>query len=371
MSVFLSSSSLPRVATTTPERDVAWTYARRAAWAVGVAIVLALVVAPRLGLHALWNVLIPVAPALFVFVPGFWRNVCPLAATARFAGRTRANVAARPRPMSRSTQEWFAVGGVAAFFLIVPLRHVWFDTGASSSVMLLGFTALAAVVLAIRFDAKSGWCSGLCPVHPVEKLYGSDPVRSVRNASCSSCSNCVELCPDSVSGSYALAGRRRAPRRIAGIVLAGALPGFIAAWFRVPDMHGLASAGQLAIAYGVPFAGGVASLVAFVALLRALGRHHERMLTRFFALAAVTVYYTHRLPALFGGGAIPGDGTLVDLTAIVPAGFFTALTLLPVAVFGAWFIAVDGRRRAWSPRPASVNDTPRKSEHDAPKPVWV
>ncbi len=371
MSVSLPSSSLPRVATPAGAPDLAWTVARRAVWAVGVAIVVSLAVAPSFGLHALWNVLIPVAPALFVFVPGFWRNVCPLAATARFAGRTRATVAPRPRPMSRGLQEWLAVGGVAAFFVIVPLRHAWFDTGASASVMLLGIAALAAVALSIRFDAKSGWCSGLCPVHPIEKLYGSDPVTSVRNASCSSCSSCVELCSDSVSGSYALAGRRRSPRRVAGIVLAGALPGFIVAWFRVPDMHGLESVAQLAFVYGLPLAGGVASLAVFVALLRGFGRQRERTLTRLFALAAVTAYYAHRLPALFGGGVVPGDGMLVDLSASAPAGFFTALSLLPVAVFGAWFIAVDGRRRAWSPRPERTPDATQRNEHEAPKAVWV
>ena len=55
-----------------------WHWAQVLAWAGGMAIWVALIVWPPLGLHLLWNVLIPVAPALLVLAPGVWRNLCPL-----------------------------------------------------------------------------------------------------------------------------------------------------------------------------------------------------------------------------------------------------------------------------------------------------
>ena len=344
--------SRPEVSATTPSIPASWAPLGGAAWVGGCTIFVLLVTMPEIGLHALWNVLVPAAPAILVFAPGLWRNVCPLGTTSRIAGRARARFAGtKGTRLPRHAQEWMAVGAVVLFFALVPLRHALFDLDARASAALLALAVLAAVALAWRFEAKSGWCNALCPVHPVELLYGSDPLKTVTNTSCASCTRCVELCPDSVPGSYALAGRRRSPRRIAGILFAGALPGFVTAWFRVPDSRGFESLGQLAGLYAIPLAGGIASLLLFVALRRGLGRSRERALTRFFALAAVTLYYAHRLPALFGAGVIPGDGMLFDLTGRMPHELFTALTLLPVVVFGTWYVAVNGQRRSWSRRP--------------------
>ena len=62
----------------------AWRAAQVAVWLVGVGIVVLLFWAQEIGIHAFWNVLIPVAPALVAFAPGLWRNICPLASTALF-----------------------------------------------------------------------------------------------------------------------------------------------------------------------------------------------------------------------------------------------------------------------------------------------
>ncbi|MHC5068827.1 MAG: hypothetical protein ACYTF0_09595, partial [Planctomycetota bacterium] len=55
--------------------------------AVGLGIIAALLFAPDLGIDLLWNGLVPIAPALLVFAPGLWRNICPLA-TAVFIPRS-------------------------------------------------------------------------------------------------------------------------------------------------------------------------------------------------------------------------------------------------------------------------------------------
>lgn len=65
----------------------AWAIVQYAVWLCGAAAFLALLLRPQLGLHAIWNVLIPAAPAVFVFLPGVWRNICPLGASALFTRR--------------------------------------------------------------------------------------------------------------------------------------------------------------------------------------------------------------------------------------------------------------------------------------------
>ena len=52
-----------------------WRLLQGVFFAIGVVILAALFLKPALGLHLLWNVLIPVAPALLVLAPGVWRNV--------------------------------------------------------------------------------------------------------------------------------------------------------------------------------------------------------------------------------------------------------------------------------------------------------
>ena len=56
-----------------------WKAAQAAVWLVGAVILTCLLFFPPVGLLLFWNILIPVAPALFVLAVGVWRNVCPLA----------------------------------------------------------------------------------------------------------------------------------------------------------------------------------------------------------------------------------------------------------------------------------------------------
>ena len=58
-----------------------WRIVQFIVWLVGLAIFLLLIVDPSAGLLILWNILIPVAPALLVVSAGLWRNICPLATT--------------------------------------------------------------------------------------------------------------------------------------------------------------------------------------------------------------------------------------------------------------------------------------------------
>ena len=43
---------------------------------------------------------------------------------------------------------------------------------------------------------KSGWCSTICPLLPVQRIYGQTPLMLVANAHCQPCVGCVKNCYD-------------------------------------------------------------------------------------------------------------------------------------------------------------------------------
>jgi len=328
---------------------IAWRVVQFAVWLVGIAIVIALLLAPTIGIHAFWNVLIPVAPALVVFAPGLWRNICPLASSALFAQHMNRSARKHVPPV---WQGRLLLIGVVALFALVPLRHVVFDTSGPATALVLLSLGAIAVLVGTQFEWKSGWCSGLCPVHPVERLYGTAPAISPPNAHCTTCERCVQPCPDSTPSVTPLAPNNGLPRRIANLLMVGAFPGFIWGWFQVHDYPASEGWAHIGIAYAYPLAAGAVTLAAFL-LLNA--RIDKDRLARTFAAAAVACYYWYRLPMLFGFSLFPGDGMLVDLTGELPSWFPVASRILTTALFAWWLLLRTPARRSWSQRPAFAN----------------
>lgn len=58
----------------------AWHALRVLNVAAAVGLAALLVVRPEQALFVLWQLVIPIVPAVFLVAPGLWRNVCPLAA---------------------------------------------------------------------------------------------------------------------------------------------------------------------------------------------------------------------------------------------------------------------------------------------------
>ena len=336
-------------ATTTTTNIRAWRTAQGAVWLVGLAIVVLLLAWPTVGLHAFWNVLIPAAPAILAIAPGLWRNICPLATTALAARHM--GISDRRRPSAKLQGRLFLIG-VILLFLLVPLRHVILDTSGVSTAVTLIIVAVVSATLGTRFDWKSAWCSGLCPVHGVERLYGSEPAVTFDNAHCTKCARCVTICPDSTPNADPLLGVNEGlERRIAGLLLIGAFPGIIWGWFQVPDWHGLEGFSHLGFAYGMPYAAGLVTLAALMVLLSVVHGDARRVVFRAFAASAIACYYWYRLPALFGLGPIPGDGTLVDLSASLPAAFPVWCRIATTGLFVWWLVLRRDGRRSWSRRP--------------------
>jgi hypothetical protein len=333
-----------------PARPRAWAALQLLTFVAGAGILLALVLAPALGLTLLWNVLIPAAPLLFLLVPGVWRNLCPLATAALLPHRLGWSHGLR---MPRRAPAWTALGGVALLMLLVPARRILFDHHAGAAVWLLLGAGALAVGAGLLFEAKSGWCAGLCPVRPVEELYGERPLATFANAHCGACSYCSTPCPDSTPAPQPGHGGSTLADRLAHHLMVGAFPGFVWAWFHVPDALDGASAAHALRAYGLPTAAGALTW-AIYALARAWTPDARRpRLVRGCALASVACYYWYRLPALLGFGIVPGDGVLVDARGRLPEWTPWLLHAVVLAAALALFLVMkENRARAWQRRPA-------------------
>ena len=292
-----------------------WRAIQYVTFLIGTFIFLALIFYPTLGIHDFWNILIPLAPLLLVLVPGLWRNICPLSFISILPHRLKIS---RKKRLKVASQGKFMLAGVILLYLILPLRHIMLDTSGPATAAVLFLLGIIAFWVGVKYEWKSGWCSGLCPVHPVEKLYGSTPKASFPNAQCTTCKNCVIPCPDSSPNTHPLVQLKTPSHRLAGILLLGGFPGFIWGWFHVPDYYGLEGLAQIAMAYGLPLLGMTVTLSIFHLLYQNISQKHTLALFRVFAMAAVVCYYGYRLPALIGFGMFPGDGMLVDLSQWLP-----------------------------------------------------
>lgn len=330
----------------------AWRSAQCVLLLIGLGIFGALIFFPEIGRHALWNALIPAAPALFVLAPGLWRNVCPLATVAMLPHHWKLS---RRRRLSVKWQGRLELMGVLLLFLIVPARHVLLDHNPLATAILLAAVGVTALITGFGFDSKSAWCNSLCPVFPVEKLYAQRPLVSPLNAHCGQCSNCVNPCPDSTVGINFAAESQSMARRTAAILVAGGLPGFIWGWYHVADFENGASFREWFVAYGLPWGALLVSLGMLLLVRILLGRKRDAFLIRVCAAAAVSCYYWYRLPSLIGFGASPEDGRLVDLTWAVPAWSLTPVQIAVVAFFVWWLVVRRPAPAAWALRPPFAN----------------
>lgn len=318
---------------------------------MGLVIVGALLWAPTLGLHLLWDILIPAAPLLFVLVPGFWRNVCPVSTAGMLAQRSGHSF---KRKIPIGVAAWLGFAGVTLLYVAVPLRHVLFDLNGMASAVFLIIAALLAFGLGITFAWKSAWCAGLCPVRPVEALYGFRPAARFANAHCGSCASCSSPCPDSTAEIVLHGKRDSIAKKLVDVLMVGGFVGFIWGWFHVADYAGFDGWNHIGESYAWPFAAASATSAVYLLLLALAPKASHTLIRQLFACAAVSCYYWYRLPMLFGFGLFPGDGMLVNLSETLPA--FVPLTLpyLTTSFFLWWMVLRPQRGSAWMIRPAML-----------------
>jgi hypothetical protein len=243
--------------------------------------------------------------------------------------------------------------GLVALFVIVPLRHLALDTSAPLTALMIVLSALLAVSMGMALELRSGWCNSLCPIHPVEKLYGQAPALTLPNARCDECRKCSQPCPDSIRAMNPTKTGSSLVEKSAAHLIAGALVGFIWGWYRVPDFHGAVNASDIVAAFAWPYGGALCSLALYATAYRWVFRPDELrpLLVKLFATAAVGTYYWFRIPALAGFGPNPGTGMLLDLSSDLPA--LPVYSRIVTTSFFLWFLLL--RRKggnSWTKRPS-------------------
>jgi hypothetical protein len=325
-----------------------WHTLQSAVWLVGAAILFCLLFFPSTGILLFWNILIPVAPVLFVVAAGVWRNICPLATTVllpRHLGLSKR------KKLSSTQLGKLNLVAVIALFVIVPLRHAIFNANGMATAILIISMAVIGITAGFFYEWKSIWCSGLCPVHPVEKLYGGNVLMSIPNAHCGECMNCVIPCPDSTPNVHPKSSVKTVYHKIAGLFIIGGLPGFIWGWFHVPDEAKITTLNTFLSGYKMPLLGFTITLVIYWILSSIIQRKFRRRLISVFAASGVSCYYWFRLPALFGFVKFGHDGLLVDLSNILPLWSIPVMNIVTTFFFFYWLVTRKQNNESWLIRP--------------------
>lgn len=325
-----------------------WRMAQAAVWLAGAVILFCLIFYPAIGILLFWNILIPVAPALFVLATGLWRNVCPLATTNLL-----------PRHLGKSQRKRLSIKqlsklhlmAVLALYLLVPLRHAIFNENGLATALLIISMVVIGSGMGFVYEWKSAWCSGLCPIHPVEKLYGGNVLLSLPNAHCGQCMNCVIPCPDSTANINPNNKTGNTYQRISSLFIIGGLPGFIWGWFHVPDNAGTTTFQSYLSVYAMPLMGFAITLVAYAIVSKLVNQAFQQKLMSIFAAAGVSCYYWFRIPALFGFGKFANDGVLINLTQVFPVYTIILFTIITTLFFFYWLVIRPQNNRSWVIRP--------------------
>ena len=235
----------------------------RAAQAVGVVLTPVLIGAlwvwPKPTLTLLWDMVIPLLPAVFLVNPLIWRNVCPLATLNDLSGRR-----SRARATSLRVVRAGWVLGVALLFVLVPARRFLFNTNGPALAVTIVAVGALALASGLVFARRAGFCTSICPVLPVEKLYGQAPLLPMAGARCQECTLCTPVGCTDLAGSKTLPQTIGPHRRDTGWirtgfgVFAAAFPGFVYGYFTAVNGE-LATAGVVylrvlgfaAVSYGL------------------------------------------------------------------------------------------------------------------------
>ena len=212
----------------------------RVAQAIGIALTFILLatlfVWPDTSLNVLWYMVIPVLPAVFLINPLIWRNVCPLATLNAEAGRRVGTRLVQGRALRYA---WIV--GIALLVVMVPARRFLFNVNGPALAVTVIAVAILALAAGLMYSRRAGFCNTICPVLPVEKLYGQAPLAQVGSARCSSCNLCTPVGCVDLAATKTVAQTLGPSRRNTGWLTTGfgafaaAFPGFVIGYFTTKD----------------------------------------------------------------------------------------------------------------------------------------
>ena len=268
-----------------------WNLFRVAGVAAMLGMIGLLAVDPATGLKVFWRIVVPVLPAVFLIMPGLWRNICPLAAlnqTPRVFGFSRGLT------LPSWLQEYGYVIGFVLFFLLASGRKWLFNHDGTASAWLISGAAVSAFLGGIFFKGKSGWCSSICPLYPVQRIYNQTPFITLPNSHCTPCVGCTKNCYDFNPGVAYVADLYDDDPIYSGYrrFFVAAFPGFVLAYFQLPDPP-LISVGRMYAMFAVYMLLGIG----LFSLLDTFLKSSLLKLTTLFTALAINIYYWYSFPA--------------------------------------------------------------------------
>ncbi|MBI1277939.1 MAG: hypothetical protein GC179_07405 [Anaerolineaceae bacterium] len=211
-----------------------WNISRFLTVGIGYGLIITSFTRPQAALFIFWRMIVPVLPIIFFIAPGIWRNICPMAALNQTPTIFKFG---RALILPNWLKTYASLIGIILFIIIVPTRKELFNSSGPALGLLLLIAFTAALFGGYFFKGKSGWCSTLCPLITVERLYGQSPFVTVPNNYCQPCVGCIKNCYDfnpalsTVADHYDTDQRANTFRRL----FAGAFPGLILAYYILPD----------------------------------------------------------------------------------------------------------------------------------------
>jgi hypothetical protein len=289
-----------------------WRIAQGAGVLLTVVLLVALWIRPAVALHVLWDMVIPLLPAVFLVNPHLWRNACPLATLNDGASRW----AVRSQIDPAVTRAGWVVG-LGLLFVLVPARRFLFNEGGPALALTIVVVAIIALVGGFQVSRRAGFCSSICPVLPVEKLYGQSPLVSLAQVRCVACTVCTPIGCIDLAGPKTIAQTIGPLRRDTGWIrtafgaFAAAFPGFIIAYFTTEN--GPLSAAPAVYARVAGFS--LASYAAVAAVVAAF-RLRAAVAVPVLGACALGLYYWYSTPTLVDAYRLPAVAVPVLRSAI-------------------------------------------------------
>jgi NADPH-dependent 2,4-dienoyl-CoA reductase/sulfur reductase-like enzyme/ferredoxin len=212
----------------------AWYVLRSISLALAVGEILLCFVDPKLGILIFWSFFIPIVPLWFFVLPGLWRNVCPMATLNQTPREQKFTLGLTPPDWLR---RYGFVISVIIFLAAASTRKVLFNTNATALGIVLAASLLSAFLGGYIFKGKGGWCSSICPLLPVQRVYGQTPIAVIPNGYCQPCVGCAKNCYDfnprvaMLADLYDEDAQWTAIRRL----FVGLFPGFIVGFYLIPN----------------------------------------------------------------------------------------------------------------------------------------
>lgn len=270
----------------------AWRILRVGSVATALWLCYTLYTQPELGLTLFWGLAIPILPLVFFVAPGLWRNLCPLSASNQVPRVLRFSLALTPPAWFK---EYAYVIGLSMFFLLVSMRKLGLDTDGIAVAALIVGALVFAFLGGFVFQGKSGWCSSVCPLLPVQQLYGQTPFIMFPNSHCQPCLGCTKNCYDFNPHVAYLADQYDDDIQYAAYrkFFVAAFPGFILAFYQIPNPPTI-SLSAMYTQFGTYMLLSVGSFFVLDSLLKV----SSVRITTIYAVIALNLFYWFSAPVM-------------------------------------------------------------------------